>query len=1072
MTTQRSRRFWTLVLIQGFLVLVLLLSAGIMSVLTNRLEHNRDVLLSYLREVSYASTDLLNLQSSLRGFIASEQELFLEGYRQSLPQLDERLSLIAGEPALPNELRRNAHQLRTDIAQWQINYAEKEIALMQSGDVAAAQTLLEESSSIFDALSMRTEDLRTEVRTYFERINNQLSFYNTIILVMVITLAVLLLVSTVILMRFWRRQGSLWRELQVATDDLQERNLALQTSAQAQDKVNQQLRARIDESRLINSINELMVTGTPSTPLYSIIAQRIGEMLNGWCSIVLEPPGPPSERLELVALYHPDTSRMGLIAAWLQNQEIHKTEGLHAPLFTEKQPSIVMLNVPQEIRSPADLEPELQPLADVINLSSYIAVPISIEDRPIGVITIASSQLDYTFDAEQELFLEQIADRISSWIEREHLLELNRQRATELQTSFNSIPDIIITFDANGQRTRINQSGQRFFGSELLNGPTANLWRKPNGQFLTPDEDPVTAALRGNAASDVELALLSQDGDLIIHTVSTAALRDSERGVIGAVVVARDITVRKELDRLKEEFLANMSHELRTPLTAILGYSELLLKRRTEVLTKWHVNKIEGIRTGGQRLLGLVNDLLDVAKLDAGQVDLQRRDVDIHTLIQSQYNLLQPNLHQKNLRLQRHLAPEVPLIAIDSDRINQVLTNLLSNAIKFTPESGTITVSTALLHVNADSSISWQSKPLPDPLPEVEPGEYIVVTVSDTGVGIPQESMPHLWDRFYQVEGGASRRFGGTGLGLSIVQQLIELHGGRVFAHSQGSNQGSTFGFLLPVITTNTQENLPYLHHAPTILVIEDDQDTARIFEHHLYDAGYNVIHARKGHEALEWAERIIPAAITLDLILPDSDGWGILAALRQMPHLADVPVVIATVNDQTSITPGLGVSTYLVKPVTGERLINVITNLIGNTQTQAGHILIVDDDADMVHLLQSALQEHGFQTRTAVDGSIAIDMLQQSELPKLMLLDLMMPIVDGFQLLARIRDDPRTRAIPVIIVTARDLTSEEVHQLRYAAQGIQTKHHLDMETLVAEVQRHVPTKEDAPDAGADDLAR
>ena len=1066
--TKRSRRFWIMVTIQALLVFGLLVSAISINFAITRYQNRNTELSQYRTRLNEIHFDLLTTQSSLRGFVATNESLLLNAYQEALPRIEAELQYLIDEANLQTERKETLNQLRIDIAQWQITYAEQAIAYMQQGNIAAAEELLAQSQSISNSLLERTEDLRLSLVMQSGELQRQTRILEILLLVSVIVLAILLLISTAILMRFWRKQNVLMVELKTISDDLLERNTALRSSIATQEQTNRRLNARIEEARLINQINEIISHTTDPQLLYPQLAVRIGQLLGGWCSILLEKDPPQSDELSWKGLFHPDPQKLELIRTYITQNPVLKTEGLHAPLFTENAPSVTMLQVPEAVRNPEDMDPELRPIAEAINLHSYMAMPIQSHKRPIGMISIASSITDTFFDAEQELFLEQIADRISAWIERMQLLHLAEQRALELQISFDSIPDSILTYDPSGKVVRMNQTAHNMFQS--LDQANHYQWRLSNGQPVPHDEYPHIRALRGEPVRDEEIIIVDVQERPIVHTVSAEPIIDGQGIISGAIVVARDITTRKELERLKDEFLANMSHELRTPLTAILGYSDLLLKRRTEPLTRWHTSKIEGIRTGGQRLLNLVNDLLDIAKLEAGQIDLEFRYHDINELIQAQYQLLKPQFVEKSIRFQRLLAEEVPPVQVDNERIHQVLLNLLSNALKFTPEQGTIIATTGFIEVT-QSAIVWYTPPLELDIPLVELGKYVLVSIRDTGIGIDAEALPHLWDRFYQAEAGAARRFGGTGLGLSIVQQLITLHGGYIWAASAGENQGSTFTFLLPLSATTYTETLPTVE-GPQILMIEDDQATANIFEHYLHEAGYNVIHASSKHEALKVAANVQPAAIILDIMLPDSNGWAILKELRLLPHLKHTPVIVATIRDRPPANQQAQYATYLVKPVAGESLVKVVKQLILDTTPEEGYILIVDDDPDMLELMQSTLEEHGYLIQTAPDGGLALDMLRTQKLPALMLLDLMMPIVDGFQLLARIRADERTAELPVLIVTARDLTTEELARLRRAAQGIQIKHTLNIDSLVAEVQRHVPIKEEAPNAGADDLAR
>ncbi len=1053
----RSRRFFWLLGIQAGLVVLLLVSAATMSVSITRIRAIDEKQAAYRLIVNDVNLDLLTMQSSLRGYISTANPVFLEPYLEKSLSVQRNLDFLAVEAPFPETVA----AIQREYEMWRTQFAEREIALAQTNNLAEAQTQLIDGPNFFDPLIGNVEQLRLTLRGQAEIRSQQIGLINWLQFGNFILLAALITTSSVALLRFWRRERGLIAELRLTSQELATSNADLHLSTAEQRRINQQLRSRISESRLITTISDRLNESQSPATVYRFIAHEIGDFLDGWCSISLRRLAPNDDLLELAGLYHPDPARLQPLTEWITQQDIQVSAGLHAPLF-DNADAVVLLQVPPEVRRPPDLDQAAVPIAELINLVSYIGVPITVQNRVVGVLAVASSTDNVYFDPEHELFLTQVADRIAAWIENSRLFQLAEQRANQLQISFDSITDIIATYNNAGKKISINKSGRLFLGNASLNALAPELvWRRPSGQVLSADEHPVQRALRGETVADVELAIPRWDGQIVVHTVSVAPLRAADGQFGGAVLVARDITARKELERLKEELVANMSHELRTPLTAILGYSELLLRRRAEPLTPWHVTKIEGIRAGGQRLLALVNDLLDIAKLDAGHVELNYQPSSINQILQTQIATLQPLLLEKQLRLNLNMAAQLPLATVDASRMAQVISNLLSNAIKFTPNQGTLTIGSGLVALDQAAPPQWLSPALAVTLPDTLAGHFLVVSISDTGVGIPAEAMPRLWDRFYQAEGGSTRRFGGTGLGLSIVHQIVELHHGRVWASSAGEDQGSTFTFVLPVDPAQTLLATPQTAESPTILVIENDPATAAEFGSHLRQAGFNVVIAHTSQEALEWAATAQPTAITLDLLHPQSDGWDILAALRQMPHLVDTPVVIASTQNAPIPHQSLAVSTYLVKPIAGDELIRVIQQLLGTTSTRSqAHILIVDDDTDMAELVGATLQEYGYVTQTAYDGSIALDLLRSGELPSLILLDLMMPIVDGFQLLARLRDDPATHHIPVIIITARDLNSEEIKLLRSAAQGIQAKHTLNMNTLVAEVQRHVALKE------------
>ncbi|HYF65571.1 MAG TPA: response regulator, partial [Herpetosiphonaceae bacterium] len=1040
-------------------VLLLLGAAALISIGITRIRSQDEGMLAYRVGVNQVNIDLIALQSGLRGFISTGDDLILNDYTALADKVSAELQFLNVDAPFPEQMAR----LQADHGRWMSEYNVPVIAAVQRGDPAEAARLSEAGEPLFNQILANATDQRLLLRDRSQRIRDRIGLLNWVQLGNVLLLTLLITTSSLALVRFWHRERELLADLQRTTADLEASNADFRAITDQQGRVNAQLQGRIDESRLINSLNDLVAKEHDAASVYRLVVRHVGEFLGGWCSLSLRKPPPDSHLLSVPAVYHPDSRREAIIREWINSQEVPVDSGLHAPLFTSED-SVVLLQVPAEVSHPTDVPPELEPIVDVINLTSYIAVGIRVQNEVIGALSVASSTDGKYFDAAQELFLTQVADRVASWIENHRLMLLAEQRAAELQTSFDSISDIIAIYDSQGRQIRLNKAGRLFLGEATLDALAPELvWRNPNGAVLTPEEHPVQKALHGESVVDVELAIPRWDNQLVVHTLAVAPLRTGDH-IGGVVLVARDITARKELERLKEELVANMSHELRTPLTAILGYSELLLKRRAEILTPWHVSKIEGIRTGGQRLLALVNDLLDIAKLDAGHVELHRKVIDVNRLIQAQIDILRPMLAEKNHQILLELSPDLPLVNADPDRITQVLMNLLSNAIKFTPNGGQICVSTAEVAVDERGALVRPERTGLAGLPPLESGRYLAFQVSDTGVGIAPETLPHLWDRFYQAEGGTARRFGGTGLGLSIVSQLVELHGGKAWASSPGIDQGSTFTLVLPALQAE---------HSPapsggdrSILVIESDPALARQYEEHLERAGYKTVVKRSAAEGLDWAAANQPSAITLDLLLPDSGGWEILSALRRLPHLGDVPVVVAQTADESApaADAGLGVSTYLIKPLTGDDLLRVIQQLIGPTARTSSYVLIVDDDVDMAELVGVTLQEHGYLTRTASDGSIALDLLRTNELPSLIVLDLMMPIVDGFQLLARLRDEARTASIPVIILTARDLNREEVAQLRRAAQGIQTKHSLNMGRFVAEVQRHVALKEEGID--------
>jgi CheY-like chemotaxis protein len=372
------------------------------------------------------------------------------------------------------------------------------------------------------------------------------------------------------------------------------------------------------------------------------------------------------------------------------------------------------------------------------------------------------------------------------------------------------------------------------------------------------------------------------------------------------------------------------------------------------------------------------------------------------------------------------------------------------NAIKFTPEGGAIWIGAA-------------ARP-------AEHGGEIVFRVEDTGVGLAPGQVSRVWERFYQAESSSTRRFGGAGLGLSIVRRLAELHGGRVEASSAGVNRGSTFEVYLPaaapgeavsprVVTLPAYALLPRHESAgqadpgaPLVLVVEDDVHIATVLRTYLEAEGYRVETAADGHEAIQAARALMPFAITLDISLPKLDGWSVLNVMKRDPETESIPVVVVSIVDNRDFGLVLGATEYLVKPIDNERLRSALRSLDGLRGTGDGSVLIVDDDPALRDVLSSLLVEDGWRVTTAADGEAALAAVERDK-PAAMVLDLMMPRVDGFEVLNALRMKPTTRDLPVIVVTAKDLSDEDRERLSRSAERVISKQAMPLDGLREEIR-------------------
>jgi signal transduction histidine kinase/DNA-binding response OmpR family regulator len=529
-------------------------------------------------------------------------------------------------------------------------------------------------------------------------------------------------------------------------------------------------------------------------------------------------------------------------------------------------------------------------------------------------------------------------------------------------------------------------------------------------------------------------------------------------------------------NQAKSQFLANMSHELRTPLNAIIGYSEMLKEDAQDLGYTDFIPDLDKIYTGGKHLLDLINDILDISKIEAGKMDLHPDTFEIKSLIDNVTTTIQPLVQKNENRLEITTADDITTMYADQTRVRQILYNLLSNAAKFTKQ-GTISLQV------------YPTRP-EEALPEAtERG--ITFQVTDSGIGMTQEQVAAIFQPFTQADASTTRKYGGTGLGLAISQRFCQMMGGKITVTSV-SGEGSTFTVYLPKIISPTPKPITPLQQpvntrpsqqrpsplaspalfdddAPTIasrgdtvsstrglvLVVDDDPDTCALLARHLQKDQFTVVTATSGEEGIALAKERHPNTIILDVKLPDIDGWNVLVYLKSHPETMDIPIIMLTIVDDEDKGYALGATDYLVKPIDWGRLMQTI----GKYQTAALHpddaegtILIVEDDQPTRELLQRTLQKEGWQTAEAENGRVALEYLQ-AHTPSLLLLDLMMPEMDGFQLVALMRQSKAWQQIPVIVLTAMDLTLAERINLNQSVAHILQKAAYDREHLLQEVR-------------------
>ena len=476
--------------------------------------------------------------------------------------------------------------------------------------------------------------------------------------------------------------------------------------------------------------------------------------------------------------------------------------------------------------------------------------------------------------------------------------------------------------------------------------------------------------------------------------------------------------------RHKSEFLANMSHELRTPLNAIIGFSEVLTEQIFGELNERQEEYLNDILTSGRHLLSLINDILDLSKVEAGRMELDLEEFSLREALENGLTMVKERAGRHGIQLVLELDPELDVIEADERKVKQVVFNLLSNAVKFTPEGGRIEVSARL----------------------AEAGRAVVVAVRDSGIGIAPEDQERIFEEFRQAGQASVKAHEGTGLGLALTRKFVELHGGRIWVESE-VGVGSTFSFTLPLRTgeaaepptdgrasEDDQSALVATNGSaaePTVLLVEDDQRAVELLTLYLRGAGYHVEVARDGEQGLELARQLRPDGITLDVRLPKLDGWEFLTRAKSDPTIADIPVVIVSMVDERGKGLALGAAEYLVKPVRRDELLSTLRRFTPrrNGSPEPPTVLVIDDDPMAIDLVEAILQPRGYTVLAARGGEDGVAMAKRSR-PTLIVLDLMMPEVDGFEVVERLRADPDTASIPIVILTSKSMTTEDRERL------------------------------------------
>ncbi len=588
----------------------------------------------------------------------------------------------------------------------------------------------------------------------------------------------------------------------------------------------------------------------------------------------------------------------------------------------------------------------------------------------------------------------------------------------------------------------------------VLTGRTRDeLIGAPSKKFFTDStlaEAAINRVLKEGKVSDYELTVRARNGEETVVSYNAATFHDRDRTVQGVFAAARDVTERKRFEqalqeknvelqhasRMKSEFLATMSHELRTPLNAIIGFSEALKDGFMGQMSDIQNEYVGDISASGQHLLSLINDILDLSKVEAGMMTLDLEPVDVRSLLSTSRSIVKESAATRHIQLEFEIGENLGVPFLDVRKTKQIVYNLLSNAVKFSHDGGRVALHARRV-LRRDVGLLSGNWPVHSfPLTDNVCDEFLEICVSDCGIGIAKSDMEKLFRAFSQIDSRLARKFEGTGLGLAMVKQMADLHGGTV-AVASAVGEGARFAAWLPLrtdsIASRPLESPAPLAHAPAVqpqnriaLVVEDDDRTADLIRLLLEEDGFSVLRAASGEAALQIAPQQHLSLITLDLMLPGMDGWAFLAHIRESSTLSQVPVVIISAQVEGNMAIAGGALAVLQKPIRRAQLKISLASLgMQADEQQTRTVLVVDDDPKAVEVIAAYMPLPAYAVVRAYGGSEAILLAQQLK-PDLLVLDIMMPEVNGFDVVEALQRNPETANIPILVVTAKDMTAQD----------------------------------------------
>ncbi len=719
------------------------------------------------------------------------------------------------------------------------------------------------------------------------------------------------------------------------------------------------------------------------------------------------------------------------------------------------------------------------------NIRAVLALPVMYGQDCVGILFIDDFK-PRRFSTRQKttlILLSRIIGNSLSWLTRiEETASVQRQ----FEAIMDSSGDLILITDPEG---RITDCNSRFLDynlskSELIGRLISDIFQQEHKSLVEETVKKVSVVHEVNLSFDEELTLKTGIEELVLNATPVKLPDGTVKGYIFSL---KDITERKGLERelneakqsleslnqmleqkviertealermnrelekaneLKGRFIANMSHELRTPLNSIIGFSEILLEETFGKLNDDQLRYVRNIQSSGKHLLELINNVLDLSKIDSGRYELQYETFFVEEIINEVVETMKPMAEEKSIEMVINIEPEIDTLTADRVKVKQILYNLLSNAIKFTPEGGSVSISAGHDRINNEEAIRF--------------------AVKDTGVGIPPDDLDRIFDEFEQIDTSLSRQYGGVGLGLTLTKRLVELHGGTISVEST-LGKGSTFYFTLPVAKEVKEEvveqkeefveavqlNYPWTKKdAPLILVVEDDKATIELLTIHLTQAGYKVAHAYNGEEALEKARTLRPFAITLDVMLPKKDGWEVLQELKSDETTANIPVIIHSIVDNKDLAFALGATDYILKPLDKDILLEKL-NEIASTKVRTGlppTVLLIEPEEREADKLKEILQDSGTIVYVARDMKKGME-LAIAIRPNLIMVNVDGGDEDGFDIVEELKSSPATRDIPIFVLSEKDITVEQRLDMLGKIDRVLKKRAFDTKELIEHIK-------------------